>query len=168
MENGLEQAKANGDIINISKLQIDGHSVSVARAQLTEFTQSEPRSNDALTSTELALLVATDQDQDQFSAATDQEHATSEEVLLCSESSQLVQGDQELPLQQKISARLQFSNYLVCPIRLSYRKMYDTTALTLFASLPPGCLSITAKQKGGAIGRSCVPVWHKNQLQATT
>ena len=130
MKSGLEQAKANGDVINISDLKIDGPSTSVANAQLTEFNQSEPRSNDALTSTELA----TDQDQDQFSAATDQEHATSEEILLCSESSHLVQGDQEIPLQQKISERLRFSNYLVCPIRLSYRKMVDTTALTLFAS----------------------------------
>ena len=90
------------DVINISDLSLDGPSTSVANAQLTEFNQSEPRSNDALTSTELALLVATEQHQDQFTAATDQDHATSEEVLLCSESSQHVPGEQELPLQQKI------------------------------------------------------------------
>jgi hypothetical protein len=97
----LEQARANRDVINISDLKLDGPSTSVANAQLTEFNQSEPRSNDALTSTELALLVATEQNQDQFTAATDQDHATSEEVLLCSESSQLMQGDQELPLQEQ-------------------------------------------------------------------
>ena len=154
--------------ILLTLLQIDGHSVSVARAQLTEFTQSEPRSNDALTSTELALLVATDQDLSQFSAATDQEHVTSEEILLCSETGQIVEGDQELPLQQKISERLRFSNYLVCPIRLSYRKMYDTTALTLFLNPSSGCLSIQARQKWGAIDTSCAPTWHRNQLQATT
>ena len=62
MKNGLEQERANGDVINIGDLKLDRPSTSVANAQLTEFNQSEPRSNDALTSTELALLVAMEQD----------------------------------------------------------------------------------------------------------
>ena len=111
--------------------------------------------------------MATDQDQGQFSEATDQEHVTSEEILFCSETGQIVEGDQELPLQQKISERLRFSNYLVCPVRLSYRKMYDTTALTLFAAFKwlsqrPG------QEKVGSHRHNLSQIWHRNQLQATT
>ena len=136
MKDGLDQAKLNKDIININDLSVDKQSTVVANAQLTEFNQTEPRSNDALTSSELALLIATEQDQDQSSTCINisQDPETIEDVLLCTETSQQDPGGQDLPLQQKISTRLQFSNYLVCPIRLSYRKMYDTTSLTLFAS----------------------------------
>ena len=58
MKDGLDKAKINKNIINISDLAVDQQSKNVATAQLTEFDQGEPRSNDAVTSVELALLTA--------------------------------------------------------------------------------------------------------------
>ena len=58
MKDGLDKAKINKNIINISDLAVDQQSKNVATAQLTEFDQGEPRSYDAVTSVELALLTA--------------------------------------------------------------------------------------------------------------
>ena len=109
---------------------------------MTEFDQSEPRSNDAVTSTELALLKAIgeislyqtkhvheDTVQPYTHASASQDPENIEAALLCTEALEANPGLADSPLLQKITD----SNYLVCPIRLSYRKMYDTTSLTLYA-----------------------------------
>ena len=148
MKDGLSKAKLNRNIINISDMTVDPQSKNVANAQLTEFDQSEPRSNDAFTSTELALLtviceislfqtkhVHEDTVQPYTHASASQDPENIEAALLYTEALETNPGLPDSPLLQKITDRQQFSNYLVCPIRLSYRKMYDTTSLTLYAFL---------------------------------
>ena len=107
---------------------------------LTEFDQSEPRSNDAVTSVELVEIgeislyqkkhVQEDTIQPYTHASASQDPENIEAALLCTEALEANPDLPDSPLLQKITDRLQFSNYLVCPIRLSYRKMYDTTSLT--------------------------------------
>ena len=133
MKDGLDKAKLNKNIINISVMTVDPQSRNVATAQLTEFDQGEPRSNDAVMSVVLALLTAigeislyqtkhvqedTIQPYTHVSASQDPENI--EAALLCTEALEDNPGMPDSPLQQEITVRLQFSNYLVCPIRLYY------------------------------------------------
>ena len=147
MKNGLVQAIKDKNVTPISQLAFDQAAKKVARAQLTEFEQGEPRSNDAVTTNELALLTAigeiplyptkhTQEDilqPNTYAPALDAPDKI-ETTLLCTEALEPNNFPQDSPLLQKITERLPFSNYLVCPIRLHYRKMYDTTSLMLYTS----------------------------------
>ena len=108
---------------------------------MTEFEQGEPRSNDAITTTKLALLTAigevtlyqtkhTQEDillPNTYAPVLDAPDKI-ETTLLCTEALEANNFPPDSPFLQKITERLQFSNYRVCPIRLPYMKMYDTTS----------------------------------------
>ena len=105
----------------------------------------------------LALVIAIEQDQDQPATHTSmsQDPEIIGDALLCTEALQQDPGTQDLPLQQEITVRLTFSNYLVRPIRLSYRKMYDITSLTLYASFRWLSQKSDKTKKGGHRQKLC-------------
>ena len=67
-----------------------------------------------------------------------QKHKTeTEDIFYCNneeEKDEEEKDEEEKPIEAKVAERLAYSNYLVCPIRYSYRKMFDTTSIT-FAAL---------------------------------
>ena len=114
------------------------------QSQLHQLDQEEMRSDDAVTTSELALLTAVGEATVYYSAPVTKEVLLSsimdpeldscdnDSALLCSEIKD--ESDPSLPFVDKIKERLSFSNFLVCPIKFSYKKMYDTTALVMYAS----------------------------------
>ena len=94
---------------------------------------------DAITKAEMCYLVAVGEIP--LEVVTDEmlqkQRTETEEILICNneeENDEEEKDEEEKPMEAKVAERLAYSNYLVCPIRYSYRKMFDTTSLT-FAAL---------------------------------
>ena len=133
MTNGLAQAIRDKNITLISQLAVDHAAKKVARAQLTEFEQGEPRSNDAITTTKLALLTAIGE------VTLYQTKHTQEDILLPNTYAPVLDAPDNIETTLLCTEALEANN---CPpTRLSSRKSQNDCNSATTSSVPSGFLT---------------------------
>ena len=134
MKYGLDMAVKNNNLTPITKLSFELKAKREATDQLVD-TGANGSQQDAITKAEMCYLVAIGEIP--LEVVTDErlpkQGTETEEILICNneeENDEEEKDEEEKPMEAKVAERLAYSNYLVCPIRYSYRKMFDTTSLT--------------------------------------
>ena len=134
MKYGLDMAVINNNLTPIANLSFELKEKREANDQLTD-TGDNGSQHDAITKAEMCYLVAIGEIPVEIvtNERLPKQGTDTEEILFCAnedENDEDEKDEEEKPMEAKVGERLEYSKYLVCPIRYSYRKMYDTTSLT--------------------------------------